>query len=71
MADTSAMVLPTSNAHHAQRSPWRKAVTAMALPINPNTALKMPYIRKSTSMYRAAMGDVAESSDQEPPEKPS
>ena len=28
MADTSARVLPTSNAHHAQRSPRRKAVTA-------------------------------------------
>ena len=30
IADTSAIVLPTSNAHHAQRSPRRKAVTAMA-----------------------------------------
>ena len=39
IADTSAIVLPTSNAHHAQRSPWRKAVTAMALAISPNTTL--------------------------------
>ena len=42
MADTSAMVLLASNVHQAQRSPRRKAVTAMRLPINPNTAQWMP-----------------------------
>jgi hypothetical protein len=29
MADTDAIVLPTSNVHHAQRSPRRKAVTVI------------------------------------------
>jgi hypothetical protein len=33
--------------------------------------LKMPYIRNSTPMYRAAAGDVATRSAHEPPENPS
>src|SRR5262249_27880341 len=36
IADTNAIVLPTSNAHHAQGSPRRNAVTAMALASSPN-----------------------------------
>ena len=38
MADPSAIVLPTSKVHHAHRSPRRKAVTAIAIAINPNTS---------------------------------
>src|SRR5512135_2549706 len=45
IADTNATVLPTSSAHHAQRSPRRKAVTAMALVMSPNRTLYTPYIR--------------------------
>jgi len=71
MADTNAIVLPTSNAHHAQLSPRRNAVTVMATAISPNAALNTPYIRKSTLIYLAVIGDVPASSDQEPLEKPS
>ena len=49
MADMNAIVLPTSNVHHAQRSPRRKAVTVMAIAISPKTTLKTPYSRKSTN----------------------
>ncbi len=38
MAATSAIVLPSS-AHHAQRSPRRKAVTTMAPVMSPNSTL--------------------------------
>ena len=71
MADTNAIVFPTSNAHHAQPSPRRNAVTAMATDIMPKAALKTPYILKRTMMYLAVIGDVLASSDQEPFEKPS
>jgi hypothetical protein len=37
IADANATELPTSKVHHAQRSPKRNEVTAMALPINPNS----------------------------------
>ena len=70
MADASAIVLPTSSAHHAQRSPRRKAVTAMALAISPNTTLYAPYIRKITVMNAAVIGDVPASSDHEPRRSP-
>src|SRR3954462_3560148 len=39
IADTNAIVLPASNAHHAQFSPRRNAVTAMALPMRPKQTL--------------------------------
>src|SRR5262245_9046466 len=39
IAATNAPVLPTSSAHHAQRSPRRKLVTAMALHMSPNRTL--------------------------------
>ena len=39
IAEPRATVLPTSSAHHAQRSPRRKAVAAMALPRRPNRTL--------------------------------
>src|SRR5207248_4648398 len=68
IADTNPIVLPTSSAHHAQRSPRRKAVTVMALPMSPNRKLYMPYIRYSTVMYPAVSGAVATSSDQDAPE---
>jgi len=71
MADTNATVLPMSNAHHAQPSLRRKAVTVMATAISPNATLQTPYIRKRSIMYLAVTGDVPASSDQEPLEKPS
>ena len=45
IADTKATVLPASNTHHAQGSPRRNAVTAMAVPRSPNRTLYTPYIR--------------------------
>src|SRR5688572_3155182 len=38
IADPRATVLPSSSAHHAQRSPRRNAVTAITLAKNPNSA---------------------------------
>src|SRR5574341_2376953 len=70
MADTWATVLLASSAHHAQRSPRRKAVTVMAIAISAKTALKTPYIRNRRTMYLAASGAVPTRSDHEPPEKP-
>src|SRR5262249_55355925 len=71
IADARVMTLPASNAHQAHVSPRRNAVTAMALATIPNATLKTPYIRNTTSMYRAVAGSVLASSDQEPPVKPS
>src|SRR5512134_319381 len=36
IADNKATVFPTSSTHHAQRSPRRKAVMAITLPMKPN-----------------------------------
>ncbi len=57
IADTSAMVLPVSKAHQAQRSPRRKAVTVMALAISPNKVVYFRFERCSShgfSSFRAA-----------------
>ena len=71
MATTNAIVFPHSNAHQAQRSPRRKAVAARAIAGSENAALNVPYIRKSSLMYSAVLGDVCTSSDHEPLVKPS
>src|SRR5512138_3720712 len=71
MADTSVIVLPAKSAHHAQRSPRRKAVTVMATVTSPNATLYMPYVRYSRIMYLAVSGDALTSAGHEPPENPS
>jgi hypothetical protein len=50
IAETNAMVLPASSAHHAQRSPRRNAVAAIATASRPKAAMYMPYMRKTNVM---------------------
>src|SRR5215470_19286311 len=46
IAETNATVLPASSAHHAQRSPRRNAVAAIAIANRPKATMYMPYMRK-------------------------
>src|SRR6266511_5976374 len=71
IAATKASVLPIANAHHAQTSPRRKAVTVTIIAIRENATPYRPYIRKTKVMNPAVAGDVLASADQEFPVKPS
>ena len=65
IAAPNAIVLPTSNAHHAHPSPRRKAVAVMAIATSANATMYAPYNRKSSLMNSAVVGDVSVSSDHE------
>src|SRR5436190_1332119 len=71
IAAPSAIVLPKSSAHHAQRSPRRKAVAAIPTPSSPNATLYAPYVRKSRVMNAPAIGDVPARADHDSLVKPS